>query len=218
MADAAPCAPDGRRELGVQTRRRLLDATRVLLCDRGEEGVTLRAITDAAGANVAAVSYHFGSKDELVRLAMEDALEAFVGRQVADLGQLEHPPALLGVARAVAGPVIAALTSEDPAEQARLRLAARVIGDRRADDWVSVRITAVHAAMAAALGQALPGVPEDELLFRVESACAILQLVAGLPAARAEALGGAGIEARVLPVMAGALSGGAAAGAPVAIA
>ena len=31
------------------------------LAERGKEGVTLRELTDAAGANVAAVSYHFGS-------------------------------------------------------------------------------------------------------------------------------------------------------------
>ena len=38
-----------------------MDAALDLIAERGEEGVTLRELTDAAEANVAAVSYHFGS-------------------------------------------------------------------------------------------------------------------------------------------------------------
>ena len=39
-----------------------MDAALDLLAERGEEGVSLRELTNAAGANVAAVSYHFGSE------------------------------------------------------------------------------------------------------------------------------------------------------------
>ena len=52
---------DQRREAGLRTRARLMDAALDLIAERGEEGVTLRELTDAAEANVAAVSYHFGS-------------------------------------------------------------------------------------------------------------------------------------------------------------
>ena len=53
---------DQRREAGLRTRARLLDAALDLIAERGEDGVTLRELTDAAEANVAAVSYHFGSQ------------------------------------------------------------------------------------------------------------------------------------------------------------
>ena len=65
---------DQRRETGLRTRARLLDAALDLLAERGEEGVTLRELTDAAEANVAAVSYHFGSLKSLCEAAIEDAL------------------------------------------------------------------------------------------------------------------------------------------------
>jgi AcrR family transcriptional regulator len=49
------------------TREQLLDAAERLFSEEGIDAVSLRDITAAAGANVAAVNYHFGSKDNLVR-------------------------------------------------------------------------------------------------------------------------------------------------------
>jgi AcrR family transcriptional regulator len=49
------------------TREQLLDAAERLFAARGVDAVSLREITAAADANVAAVNYHFGSKDNLVR-------------------------------------------------------------------------------------------------------------------------------------------------------
>ena len=74
---------DQRREAGLRTRTRLMDAALDLLAERGEEGVTLRELTDAAGANVAAVSYHFGSLKALFDAAIEDALERYLDAQQA---------------------------------------------------------------------------------------------------------------------------------------
>lgn len=51
---------------GAVTRRRLLDAARAELVEGGIAGATSRAITSRAGANLAAVTYHFGSKDALI--------------------------------------------------------------------------------------------------------------------------------------------------------
>ncbi|GAB4286005.1 MAG: CerR family C-terminal domain-containing protein [Deferrisomatales bacterium] len=47
------------------TRERLLAAAERLFAERGYEHTTVREITEAAGANVAAVHYHFGSKENL---------------------------------------------------------------------------------------------------------------------------------------------------------
>jgi AcrR family transcriptional regulator len=51
----------------LPTKRRLLDAAEQLLGETGYEATSLRAITRLAGANVAAVNYHWGSKDNLLR-------------------------------------------------------------------------------------------------------------------------------------------------------
>src|SRR6478736_4764696 len=72
---------DQRREAGLRTQARLLEAALTLISERGEDGVTLRELTDAAGANVAAVSYHFGSLQSLCDAAVEHALERYLGAQ-----------------------------------------------------------------------------------------------------------------------------------------
>src|SRR5450755_396359 len=58
------------------TRTAILSAAERLYADRGFADVTLRDIVAAAGVNLAAVNYHFGSKDELIA-------ELFVTRSLA---------------------------------------------------------------------------------------------------------------------------------------
>lgn len=49
----------------AETRDRILDAAERLFAEHGFDGTSLRQITDAAGVNLAAVNYHFGSKEDL---------------------------------------------------------------------------------------------------------------------------------------------------------
>jgi AcrR family transcriptional regulator len=53
-----------------QTRARLLEAARDVFAQEGFQGATVREICRRAEANVAAVSYHFGSKDGLLAEAL----------------------------------------------------------------------------------------------------------------------------------------------------
>ena len=53
------------RKDGVDTRGRLLEVALRVFADRGYQGTTIAQVCKAARANVAAVNYHFGSKDGL---------------------------------------------------------------------------------------------------------------------------------------------------------
>jgi len=55
------------------THRRLLDAAVTLFAERGYRKTTVRAICDAAAANVSAVKYHFGDKEALYNAALDHA-------------------------------------------------------------------------------------------------------------------------------------------------
>lgn len=66
---------------GVDTRRRLLDAAVALVRERGAAALTSREIARTAGVNLQAITYHFGSKDELVA----QALAGLVSERVAPI-------------------------------------------------------------------------------------------------------------------------------------
>src|ERR1700710_3105646 len=84
------------------TRVALLDAAERLFSQHGIEGTSVRDIVTAAGTNLAAINYHFGSKDHLAlqvfarriepvnreRLARLDALEKAAGPQEVTLTQI----------------------------------------------------------------------------------------------------------------------------------
>src|SRR5437660_5838354 len=104
-----PAKADQRREAGQRTRTRLLDAALDLLAERGEDGVSLRELTDAAQANVAAVSYHFGSLKALCDAAIEYALERYLNAQQEAVTALGAKPSLDALAAAFARPMMRAL-------------------------------------------------------------------------------------------------------------
>lgn len=72
-----------------QTRMRLLDAAREVFSEHSFQGATVREICRRADANVAAVNYHFGSKDELLAEALNFGQLAAL--QKANLNAAECP-------------------------------------------------------------------------------------------------------------------------------
>jgi AcrR family transcriptional regulator len=71
---AAPGVGSRPPSPGEATRDALLDTAAVLFSERGFDGTSVRAITEAAGANLAAVTYHFGSKEGLYEAVLRELL------------------------------------------------------------------------------------------------------------------------------------------------
>jgi AcrR family transcriptional regulator len=59
------------------TRRNILDAATKIFAERGYGDASVREITRKAGANQAAITYHFGGKDGLYREVLQMAFAAF---------------------------------------------------------------------------------------------------------------------------------------------
>lgn len=78
MTDAQPRQRRASPETDAATRTALLDATRDCVRDHGIAGATSRRIAAAAGANLGAITYYFGSKDALVA----DALFGEISRRL----------------------------------------------------------------------------------------------------------------------------------------
>jgi AcrR family transcriptional regulator len=78
-----------RRETG--TRERLVEAAQGCLRTRGLARTSSRAIADRAGANLAAITYHFGSKDQLVAVALAAELHDWMQPVLTLLGEPRDP-------------------------------------------------------------------------------------------------------------------------------
>jgi len=91
----------GSTEAGAATRAELLASGRKLFAQRGFDGTSIRAITRDAGANLGAVTYHFGSKRELYSAVLEQGLSSVAARvRTAAAMEGSGLERMLGVVRA----------------------------------------------------------------------------------------------------------------------
>ena len=199
---------DQRREAGQRTRTRLMDAALDLLADRGEDGVTLRAVTDAAGANVAAVSYHFGSLQSLCDASVEYALERYLDAQEEALGALSPGSTVEELATAFARPMMRALSTRGR-DLDVMRIVARA-GIDPPPGWerFGARFDRIRADVVSVLKPNVPGVRDRELIFRTRCVAGLLNWLALAPVG-AELRGKSErqIERELVPLLAGTFRG-----------
>lgn len=70
----------GSTESGAATRADLIAAGRKLFASKGFDGTSVRALTAEAGANLGAVTYHFGSKRGLYTAVLEEGVRPLASR------------------------------------------------------------------------------------------------------------------------------------------
>ncbi|MGW3292134.1 TetR/AcrR family transcriptional regulator [Streptomyces sp. NPDC001002] len=202
---------DLRREAGQRTRDGLQTAALELLAQRGQEGVTLREITERAGANVAAVSYHFGSLKALCDSAIEHALERYLDAQMLALDSLGPAATLQELATAFARPMMRALAAGGE-DLAVMRTVARV-GIEPPQGWerLNEKFDLSRRMALRVLTPNLPDVGEEELIFRTRCAAGLLNWLALAPiGAELATLSAEQIERQLVPVVTGAFRGDAA--------
>lgn len=83
----------GHRDSGA--RGRLVEATRVCLRRHGAAGSSSRLIAEAAGENLGAITYYFGSKHDLIAVALADEVREWVEPALALLAEPGDPAARL---------------------------------------------------------------------------------------------------------------------------
>ena len=160
------------------TRTAILSAAERLYADRGFGDVTLRDIVAAADVNLAAVNYHFGSKDELIA-------ELFVTRSLATnrerLNELRAAEEAGGgragidaILRALVGPTLRGCLGPDRERSAAARFMIRAsiesvppirrIKNREIDHL---------RKFAAAMRRSLPGLDDADLYWGLHFALAM---------------------------------------------
>lgn len=199
---------DQRREAGLRTRTRLMDAALDLLAERGEDGVSLRELTDAAQANVAAVSYHFGSLKSLCDAAIEYALERYLDAQQEAVSALAAEASLEALAAAFARPMMRAL-AVGGRDLDVMRIVARSgIDPPQGWDRFDASFDRVRADVLRVLQANVPGVRDRELIFRTRCAAGLLNwLVLAPVGAELRNKSEKQIERLLVPVLAGTFRG-----------
>jgi AcrR family transcriptional regulator len=160
------------------TRSAILSAAERLYADRGFADVTLRDIVAAAGVNLAAVNYHFGSKDELIA-------ELFVTRSLAtnrerlnELKQAEERGGgradINAILRALVGPTLRGCLGPDrersPAARFMIRASIESVPPIRR---IKNREIDHLRKFAAAMRRSLPGRDDVELYWGLHFALAM---------------------------------------------
>jgi AcrR family transcriptional regulator len=156
------------------TKARILDAAEALFMEHGFEATSLRAITASAVVNLAAVNYHFGSKEELFQAVLTRRLDPMNQERVDLLTALEREvaPAPLPCDRILSAMFVPALRlARDPERGGKNFL--RLLGRAYADPAPFIRkfLAEQYAEMIArfktAFGRALPDLPKKELSWRL---------------------------------------------------
>lgn len=157
----------------IDTRERILDAAERLFMAHGYEGTSMRQITGDAAVNLAAVNYHFGSKESLMQEVFRRRLDWLNEERLRVLDEME---------RAAAGKPLKPSQIVDGFFGTLLRLAdddrrggivfLRLLGRTHTEPSEFIRAfladeyAGVMERYKQALFRALPGVPRAEIVWR----------------------------------------------------
>ena len=93
MSNATPLpqksAAEPAASESADTKERLLDAAERLFAERGFQGTSMRAVTQAAGSAVSAANYHFGTKEALLAAVMRRRMEPLNRLRIEALDRVE---------------------------------------------------------------------------------------------------------------------------------
>ena len=147
------------------TREGILDAAERLFAERGVEGTSVRDITGAAAANLGAINYHFGTKQELVAQVFGRRFERLNQRRLELLQHAERE------ARGGA-PAVEQSFASGKRVTTLMRLMGRCPGEPNPEVERMMRLHSerIMAHAAAALRRALPHLPPGELFWRMRFA------------------------------------------------
>ena len=91
------------------TQTQILDAAEQLFAEQGFGATSLRSIIRAADVNLAAIHYHFGSKEKLIVATIERMAQPIVQAELQQLAavQAEHPqPTVEAILHAMLAPAL----------------------------------------------------------------------------------------------------------------
>ena len=156
------------------TKERILDAAECLFAQNGFDGTSLRAITSRAEVNLAAINYHFRSKDELIQAVFERRMGPINLRRVKLLEDCLRkveagPPPLEEVIRAFLVPAMDAGMGDHGALANFKTLMGRMHSEPKelVQQIFADQFSEIVERFTLAFQRALPHLPREELFWRI---------------------------------------------------
>jgi len=173
-----------------EAKLRLLGAAEQLLAEHGFETVSVRDITQVAKANVAAINYHFGTRDGLLALVVTRYLGPLNDERLVRLDALERKWSgkavpLEEIVDALVRPLVGIVRKTELAEPWGCRLLGHILALPGASlpAVLERQAQAVAERFLRALGKSLSMVTADELVWRLHLVVgALLHLLRQQPA------------------------------------
>lgn len=166
-------------ESNVSTKNKILDTAESLFAEHGFEATSLRMITTAAGVNLAAVNYHFRSKDDLIRAVLARRIGPLNQKRMESLrAHLEAagdgPLELEKVIRSFVEPVV--ILRKEPHGQAVGRLFGRTYAgpSGTARQTFFELMKEVVRPFTEAFRRALPNLNQVDLLWRMHFSIGVM--------------------------------------------
>jgi AcrR family transcriptional regulator len=149
---------------------RLVEAAEKLFAEKGFEAVSVRDITKEAGANVAAVNYHFGSRDGLVVAVISRYLMPVNQERLARLDRVERSGGTVEeVLAAFVRPMVEQVGKSELSEKLYGQLLGRVFSEQDValPGELEAQTKTVVERFTKALAKLLSGFSTEELVWRL---------------------------------------------------
>lgn len=148
----------------MDTKDKILDTAQRLIGDQGYAATSLRHIIAEAGVNLAAIHYHFGSKEEL--------LDAIIGRKVGPVNEermarLQRVVAGVPSVKKVLEAWLLPMAEAADRDGSFVRLMGRMMSEGMMQGVVAKHFRAPAERIAAVLRTTVPDLPEDEFRWRM---------------------------------------------------
>lgn len=153
------------------TRERILGVAETLFARHGFAGASLRQVTAAAKVNLAAVNYHFGSKESLIEEVFRRRLDELNRHRLAALAAVDANPdrQLEDVLDAFIRPALEqSMDSTGGAAFVRVLARAYAEHDERLRRFLSDNYGHVLRDFATAFALLLPHLRKEELYWRLD--------------------------------------------------
>jgi len=164
-----------RMKCPTNTKSRILDVAEELFGEQGLDRVSVRDITRRARVNLAAIGYHFGSKEDLIAAVFERRVVPVNEARMAALDSAEQSagkrgPKLEAILAAFIRPAVHGSLGAHKGETAFSKLFGRCLSEPspHVEALLKRQFAPLVKRMDAALQKALPGLSRSEIFWRMK--------------------------------------------------